>query len=69
MFKTEIVEVGDSLGFALPVELLEAWNVGVGDTIYAVEAENGIRLLPQLSENVDVDQSCNGLLIVGKASK
>ncbi len=47
MFQTKLVEVGDSLGCALPQELLDSWQVKEGDTLYAVPTEGGFRLTRQ----------------------
>ncbi len=47
MFQTKIVEVGDSVGCALPQELLDSWQVKEGDTLYAVPTEGGFRLMRQ----------------------
>ena len=44
MFKTELVEVGDSLGLVLPDALLSRWNLTVDDTIYMTETADGIVL-------------------------
>lgn len=69
MFRTEIVEVGDSLGFVLPQELLDVWKVGVGDTIYAVETDAGFQLLPHPLENVDAGTLDAGSSNVGNTKK
>lgn len=53
MFRTEIVEVGDALGFILPQELLDAWKLGAGDTIYALATDTGFRLLRHAPASVD----------------
>lgn len=47
MFKTKLVEVGDSVGCALPQELLDSWQVKEGDTLYAVPTEGSFRLMRQ----------------------
>jgi putative addiction module antidote len=36
--------IGNSVGVVLPKELLARLGVGAGDTLYAVETEDGFRL-------------------------
>lgn len=69
MFRAEIVEMGDSLGFALPQELLDSWQIGVGDTIYAVATETGFRLMLHPPESADAGLSGNGLPSMENPSK
>ncbi len=40
----EVLEIGDSLGFVLPEEVLKLLKVGVGDTLFLTEAERGFTL-------------------------
>ena len=47
MTSLKITSVGDSVGIILPKELLEKLRVDKGDTLYVVEMENGIELIPQ----------------------
>ncbi len=42
--KLKITTVGNSAGVILPKELLARLRVGPGDTIYATEAPDGVRL-------------------------
>ncbi|MDD2881060.1 MAG: hypothetical protein PHQ58_11530 [Rhodoferax sp.] len=50
MFKTELVEVGDSLGLVLPDALLSRWNLTVDDTIFMTETASGFMLSPHPAE-------------------
>jgi putative addiction module antidote len=40
----KIVKIGNSAGVVLPKELLARLRVGQGDTLYATEAPDGVRL-------------------------
>ena len=40
----KLIAIGNSVGITLPKELLARLGVQKGDTLYAVETENGIRL-------------------------
>jgi putative addiction module antidote len=40
----KITKVGNSMGVVLPKELLARLRVGQGDTLYASEAPDGVRL-------------------------
>ncbi len=40
----KITKIGNSAGVVLPKELLSRLRVGPGDTIYATEAPDGVRL-------------------------
>ncbi len=44
MFKTELFEVGDTLGVVLPDELLSRLNLNVGDTLDMTETADSIML-------------------------
>jgi putative addiction module antidote len=44
MSALKLTQIGNSVGLILPKELLAKLGVGKGDTVYAVETENGIRL-------------------------
>ena len=40
----KLTQIGNSVGVILPKELLAKLGVGKGDTLHAIETENGIRL-------------------------
>lgn len=40
----KLVKVGNSTGVILPKELLARLRVGLGDTLYATESPDGVRL-------------------------
>ena len=40
----KITRIGNSAGIVLPKELLSRLRVGPGDTLYATEAPDGVRL-------------------------
>ncbi len=44
MSALKLTQIGNSVGLILPKELLAKLGVRKGDTVYAVETENGIRL-------------------------
>lgn len=44
--KLKITTVGNSAGVILPKELLARLRVEKGDTLYAVETPDGIKLIP-----------------------
>lgn len=39
---TKIIEFGDDLAISLPDEILAKLNVGVGDSIWATQVEDGL---------------------------
>lgn len=44
MTALKLTRVGDSVGVVLPQELLSRLGLKQGDTVYAVETEDGVRL-------------------------
>ena len=40
----KLTQIGNSIGVILPKELLAKLSVGKGDTIYAIEQPDGVRL-------------------------
>lgn len=44
MSTLKLTSIGNSLGVILPKELLAKLGVSKGDTLFAVETDNGIRL-------------------------
>lgn len=46
MFSLKLTQIGNSVGVVLPKELLARLHVGKGDTIYATESPDGIRITP-----------------------
>lgn len=53
----KITGIGDSVGVILPDEILERLHVKRGDTLYAVETENGIELTannPALAQQIEI---------------
>ena len=53
----KITNIGNSVGVILPDEILERLRVKRGDTLYAVETENGIELIannPALAHQMEI---------------
>ena len=50
MTALKLIEVGNSMGVVLPKELLARLGVQKGDTLYAVETPDGLRLTPSDAE-------------------
>jgi putative addiction module antidote len=50
MTPLKITTVGNSVGIILPKELLEKLRVDQGDTLFVIETQNGIELIPHNSE-------------------
>ena len=44
MSALKLTQIGNSVGVILPKELLAKLGVAKGDTLYAIETEDGIRL-------------------------
>ena len=44
MTALKLTSIGNSVGVVLPKELLAKLGVGKGDTLYAVETQDGLRL-------------------------
>jgi putative addiction module antidote len=44
MFKVKVTAVGDSMGIALPKEVLSKLNVGKDDALYLLESAEGFML-------------------------
>ena len=44
MTALKLIQIGNSVGMILPKELLTRLGVGEGDTIYAIDQPDGIRL-------------------------
>jgi putative addiction module antidote len=57
MSALKLTQIGNSVGLILPKELLAKLGVGKGDTVYAIETENGIRLTtadPEFESQMEV---------------
>jgi putative addiction module antidote len=57
MHALKLTQIGNSVGVILPRELLAKLGVAKGDTIYAVEQPDGVRLTvadPDFATQVDV---------------
>ena len=50
MTPLKLTIVGDSVGIILPKELMEKLRVDQGDTLYVIETQNGIELIPDNPE-------------------
>jgi putative addiction module antidote len=50
MTPLKITTVGNSVGIILPKELLEKLRVNQGDTLFVIETQNGIELIPNNQE-------------------
>ena len=46
MFALKLTQIGNSVGFILPKELLAKMHLEKGDTIFATESPDGLRLTP-----------------------
>ncbi len=46
MPKVELIQIGDSVGFAVPEETLARLRVAIGDTLFVIENANGVTLTP-----------------------
>ena len=46
MFALKLTQIGNSVGVVLPKELLARLHVEQGDTVYATESPDGVRLTP-----------------------
>ena len=46
MFALKFTQIGNSVGVVLPKELLGLLHVEKGDTLYATESPEGVRLTP-----------------------
>lgn len=46
MYALKLTQIGNSVGVVLPKELLAQLHVGKGDTLFATESPEGIRLTP-----------------------
>ena len=46
MFKLEVTEIGDSLGIIVPKEVLDQFNVRVGDFLFLTESRDGVQIKP-----------------------
>ena len=46
MFALKLTAIGNSAGVILPKELLARLHVEKGDTVYATESPDGVRLTP-----------------------
>jgi putative addiction module antidote len=56
----KITKIGNSAGVVLPTELLARLRVGPGDTLYATEAPDGVRLTaadPDFEEQMKVAEA------------
>jgi putative addiction module antidote len=46
MFNLKLTQIGNSVGVILPKELLSLLRLEKGDTLYATESPEGVRLTP-----------------------
>ncbi len=46
MFSLKLTQIGNSVGVVLPKELLALLHIEKGDTVYATESPEGVRLTP-----------------------
>jgi putative addiction module antidote len=44
MYTLKLTQIGNSVGVILPKELLAKLDMGKGDTVYAIEQPDGVRL-------------------------
>jgi putative addiction module antidote len=53
----KLTQIGNSLGVILPKELLTKLGVGKGDTLYAIDTPDGVRLTtadPEFEQQMEV---------------
>jgi len=50
MTPLKLTTIGNSVGIILPKEILEKLRVDQGDTLYVIETQNGIELIPDNPE-------------------
>lgn len=46
MTKVELIQIGDSVGFVLPAEILARLKIDNGDTLFMTESANSVTLTP-----------------------
>ena len=46
MFTLKVTQIGNSYGVVLPKELMALLHIEKGDTVYATESPEGVRLTP-----------------------
>jgi putative addiction module antidote len=46
MFSLKVTQIGNSYGVVLPKELMALLHIEKGDTVYATESPEGVRLTP-----------------------
>lgn len=57
MNELKLTQIGNSVGVILPKELLAKLGVGKGDTVYAIEQPDGVRLTvadPEFAAQMEV---------------
>ncbi|MQY50303.1 AbrB/MazE/SpoVT family DNA-binding domain-containing protein [Rhodocyclus gracilis] len=57
MFSLKLTQIGNSVGVVLPKELLSRLHLEKGDTIYATESPEGVRLTafdPAFAEQMEL---------------
>ena len=55
MLALKVVEIGDSLGIALPSEAIGRLGIGKGDVVFLIEAADGYRITPGHDSAVQMD--------------
>ena len=57
MSALKLTQIGNSVGVILPKELLAKLGVGKGDTLYAIDTPDGVRLTtadPDFEQHIEV---------------
>ena len=62
MYTLKLTQIGNSVGAVFPKEMLAQLGVGKGDTVYAVETPDGLRLTVADAEFASQMEVARGLM-------
>ncbi|MBN9136198.1 AbrB/MazE/SpoVT family DNA-binding domain-containing protein [Phyllobacterium sp.] len=46
MYVVTLIEIGDEVGFIIPDEILDRYNLKIGDELEVLETDKGLTLIP-----------------------
>ncbi|MGN8019913.1 AbrB/MazE/SpoVT family DNA-binding domain-containing protein [Phyllobacterium sp. 22229] len=46
MYVVTLIEIGDEVGFIIPDEILDRYNLKIGDELEVLETDKGLILIP-----------------------